>query len=87
MKFSPILLLAVVVSNAFLLSVLFYRVSFVLECLIVGLAILGSRGYKAGLLSRSFGVLWLFLVLNWTTVLALWDASRGRYLIQWSRTS
>src|SRR5262249_54355122 len=76
---SPILLVAVFVINVLLLDMMVYRILLVLQGVMYGSALAGWLCQLFGWRSRVFGPALMFVALNVTTALALWDALRSRY--------
>jgi poly-beta-1,6-N-acetyl-D-glucosamine synthase len=82
---SPVLLYTALLANAALLPAPFYVGLFAAQ---VGfyLAAVGGWGTQLlGLRSRLLGTALMFLALNWTTALAVWDALRARYRVTWTK--
>lgn len=85
--FSPLLLLIVLVTNCLLLELPLYQSLLMAQA---GFYLAAGCGYlvqRAGRRSRLLGPLLMFVSLNLTTLLALWDASRGRYRVTWKRAT
>jgi biofilm PGA synthesis N-glycosyltransferase PgaC len=83
---SPALLAGAVVSNAWLLETSMYRVLFLLQGTLYLAAIAGGICQTCGRRSVLFGPPLMFVALNVTTVLALWDALRSKYQVTWRRS-
>ncbi len=64
------------------LAVLFWAQAVGWLLAILGGVVEGWRGRVSGL-----SLLWMLLVMNWMTILAWWDAFRGRWMVTWRRTS
>jgi biofilm PGA synthesis N-glycosyltransferase PgaC len=82
---SPLLLLSVMASNIALLPIPAYRVLFVLQLGFYGSALAGWFCQRVGRRAICFGPPLMFLTLNLTTLLALWDALRSRYRVTWQK--
>lgn len=80
---SPILLLCLFVTNVGLIQVPVYRVLFCLQMVMYASAIVGWIYQKSGRKSVLFGPSLMFVTLNVTTALALWDACRSKYRVTW----
>lgn len=83
---SPLFLAAIGFSNLALLALPAYRLLLALQGLFYLSAVLGYVYQKRNRRSVLFGPSLMFLALNVTTVLALWDAMRSRYRATWQRS-
>lgn len=83
---SPVLLLLALVSNLLLWDRLPYQVLLGCQAGMYGAALLGWICQGLGLKSRLLGPPLMFVALNLTTALALYDALRGRYRVTWQRS-
>jgi len=84
---SPLLLLLVMATNIMLLTEPVYAVLGTLHAVFYGTALAGWICQRTGRPSLLFGVQLMFLTLNVTTALALWDAARGRFRVTWQRSA
>ncbi len=82
---SPVLLLICLIANVCLVAVPPYAVLLSLQFSFYMLALCGWWYQQAGWKSRCFGTPLMFLTLNLTTALALWDACRARYQVTWQK--
>lgn len=82
---SPLLLLTVLVTNLCLAAVPPYGVLLAMQFSFYVTAVCGWWYQRQGWKSRCFGPPLMFLTLNLTTLLALWDACRSRYRVTWRR--
>ena len=82
---SPILLITVAITNALLLDHPLYRVLGLLHIGFYTSAAIGWFCQRTGRPALLFGLQFMFLTLNWTTLVALGDAIRGRFLVTWQR--
>lgn len=84
---SPLLLMVALVANVLLATTSTYQVLLGAQAMFYLSAIiawaLSLRGRKLPLL----GTVLMFVSMNLTTVLALWDACRGRFRATWQRTT
>lgn len=83
---SPMLLVGAGVFNALLLSVPAYQPLFALQVAMYVSALIGWIYQKCGRRSALFGPPLMFLALNVTTALALWDALRSKYRVTWQKS-
>jgi len=84
---SPFLLLIVLVTNYQLAATsLFYGGLQILQAVFYYGAFAGWMCQRLGRPSAVFGVQLAFMVLNLTTLAALWDAVRGRFRVTWQRS-
>ena len=83
---SPLLLLCVAVTNVMLVGQPIYSLLLLYQACFYCSAIAGWLCQKFGRPSSLFGVQAMFLTLNATTVVALFDALRGRFRVTWQRT-
>lgn len=82
---SPFLLAGLLAANIALLGRPWFSVLAVLQTGFYGAAILGGVAQKAGRKAGFLGIPFMFVALNVTTALALWDALRGRYSAAWKK--
>ncbi len=82
---SPLLLLAVLITNIALVSSPFYRLVLLGQALFYGAAFTGWIFQLIGRRAACCGPPLMFLSLNATTILALWDALRSRYRVTWQK--
>jgi len=82
---SPLLLAICLVSHVALIQDHFYFWLFVGHIFFYYSAFAGWFCQKLGQKSTLFGIQLMFLMLNATTVAALWDAARGRFRVTWQR--
>jgi biofilm PGA synthesis N-glycosyltransferase PgaC len=82
---SPILLLGVLAGNLILLDRPVFIVLFVLQVAFYLLALGGRVAQRKGWSVSYLGVPVMFVALNVTTALALWDALCGRYNAAWKK--
>ena len=80
---SPILLAGLFLFNLALLDRPWFLGLFVLQTLLYLSALMGMIGQRKGWGAGCLGVPLMFVALNLTTALALWDALRGRYNAAW----
>lgn len=83
---SPLFLLGTMAFNLLLLGQPVYRVLFAMQGMMYCSAIVGWMYQKCGRRSVLFGPSLMFLALNVTTTLALWDAMRSRYRVTWQKS-
>lgn len=81
----PFLLPTVLVANGFLLDLGFYRVTMAGQALFYLAAGWGWWRAHRGRRGGGLAVPYLFLSLNVTAALGLWDAVRGKTQVQWAR--
>jgi cellulose synthase/poly-beta-1,6-N-acetylglucosamine synthase-like glycosyltransferase len=84
--FSPVLLLVAAAANLWLASHPIYAVLLMWHVAFYASALVGWWFQKAGRRSVLFGAQLMFVALNATTVVALWDALRGRFRATWQRS-
>lgn len=84
---SPFLLLLLAVSNILLIGEPLYRLLLVFHVCFYYSALAGWCCERLGVKSVLFGLQLTFLALNMTTLVALWDAVRGRFVVTWQRTA
>ncbi len=82
---SPLLLLTAFAANLALWRLPAYQVLFSLQIVMYLAAVVGWIFQKSNRKAGVFGVPLMFLALNVTTALALWDAARGKYKVTWNR--
>lgn len=82
---SPLLLLTTLVTNACLLTAPIYFALFVIQMAFYGAALAGWICQLVGRRAAVCGPPLMFLTLNLTTMLALWDAFRCRYRVTWQK--
>ncbi|MBI1312875.1 glycosyltransferase [bacterium] len=82
---SPLLLAALAVCNVVLFDQPLYRVLGLLHAGFYVSALVGWVCQRIGRPSLLFGLQLMFVTLNATTVIALWDAFRGRFQVTWQR--
>ena len=82
---SPLLLIAVAITNALLLDQPLYRVLGLLHLGFYASAAIGWICQRTGRPALLFGLQFMFLTLNVTTLVALFDAVRGRFQVTWQR--
>ena len=86
--FSPLLLVAALVTNVLLKETHpVYGILLPLQGLFYEAAILGWLFQQSGRRSRWLGPFLMFLTLNLTTVAAMWDALRGKYRVTWRKAT
>ena len=83
---SPLLLLVAAATNLWLASHPIYAVLLMWHVAFYASALVGWWFQRAGRRSVLFGAQLMFVALNATTVVALWDALRGRFRATWQRT-
>lgn len=85
---APPLLLAIAVTNVYLaINSRFYLAILLLQLAFYLAAASGAATQAIGVRLRAFAPAMMFVSLNWTTVLALIDASRGRFNPVWKRAA
>lgn len=84
---SPALLVVMLVANAALAGQPAYRVLLSVHICFYLAALSGYLIQRSGQRSPCFAAPLLFLTLNLTTVLALWDACRGRFRATWQKAT
>jgi biofilm PGA synthesis N-glycosyltransferase PgaC len=82
---SPLLLLILAVCNILLLDNPTYRILGIPHAGFYASALLGWMCQRTGRPSLLFGLQLMFVTLNATTVIALWDALCGRFQVTWQR--
>ncbi len=82
---SPLLLITIFATNLALLYYLFYQFVFVLQLVFYAAALIGWICQLTGRKAPLFGPPLMFLALNITTFLALWDVVRSRYRVTWQK--
>ena len=82
---SPLLLVAALLTNACLLEFSAYRILLILQIAFYTAAAIGWLYQFLGRKAALFGAPLMFVTLNLTTVLALWDAARSRYRVTWQK--
>lgn len=83
---APPLLIVCLMSNVWLAGLSSFYVA--LLCLHIGFYVAAASGavtQAMGVRLKAFAPAMMFVTLNWTTVLALCDASRGRFNAAWKR--
>ncbi len=83
---SPLLLIVGAVTNVWLAFHPIYAVLLMWHVAFYISALVGWWFQRAGRRSVLFGAQLMFVALNATTVVALWDALRGRFRATWQRT-
>lgn len=83
---SPLLLGVAFAANLALVRVPAYRVLFAAQMAMYASSAVGWIYQKSGRKSVLFGPALMFLALNVTTALALWDALRSRYRVTWQKS-
>lgn len=83
---SPLLLVIVAACNAALFDQSLYRMLGLLHAGFYASAVAGWFCQRISRPSRLFGLPLMFVTLNATTALALWDALRGRFQVTWQRS-
>jgi biofilm PGA synthesis N-glycosyltransferase PgaC len=84
---SPLFLVAVGLTNIWLMRLPIYSVLLSLQVALYISAIAGWSAQQMGRRSALFGPSLMFVSLNATTVAALWDALLGRYRATWRKTA
>lgn len=84
---SPVLMAAALVANVLLLDLPAYRILLVLQAGFYAAAIVGWCYQASGRGSRLFGPPLMFVTLNLTTAMALWDALFAKYRVTWQKTT
>lgn len=84
---SPLLMLAALLANFWLLDLPAYRVLLVLQAGFYAAAIVGWCYQASGRGSRLFGPPLMFVTLNLTTAVALWDALFAKYRVTWQKAT
>lgn len=82
---SPVLLIGALAFNALLLDARIYQILLALQGVMYLSALAGWIAQQLGQRSVLFGPSLMFLTLNITTALALWDALRSKYRVTWQR--
>lgn len=82
---SPLLLLVVLITNLALLSLSVYRLLLLAQIAFYSAAAVGWICQCVGRRIACCGPPLMFLTLNMTTLLALWDAMRSRYRVTWQK--
>ena len=80
-----LLLLVVVLSNLALVTYPVYAAILFAQVIFYSAALVGWICQSIGRRVSCFGPPLMFVTLNLTTVLALWDAARSRYRVTWQR--
>ena len=80
---SPILLVGLFLSNLWLLDHLVFELFFVFQSLFYLAALAGLVAQKKGWSAQCLGVPLMFVALNLTTALAIFDAARNRFNASW----
>lgn len=83
---SPLFMLLTLLTNLCLLEIAAYRVLLVFQMGFYCAALVGWCYQAAGRGSRLFGPPLMFVTLNLTTALALWDALFAKYRVTWQKT-
>lgn len=84
---SPLLLVGVLVVHLCLLDQPFYRWLLVGHVAVYMAGLTGWLCQRLGRRSRPLGIPWMFLSMNFTTLVALCDALRGRFRTTWQRAT
>lgn len=84
---SPILLIIAAAANIVLVHTPPYAVLLAVQFSFYVMAIAGWWAQSHGRRSKVFGPALMFLTLNLTTVIALWDAWRSRYRVTWTKAA
>ena len=82
---SPLLLLTALLTNLALVSYPFYRLLFLAQLIFYGAALAGWFCQYIGRRAACCGPALMFVTLNMTTIMALWDALRSRYRVTWQK--
>lgn len=82
---SPLLLIVLLADNLMLLDRPVFRLMGVLQVLFYLVALTGMVAQRCGWKAGFAGIPMMFVSLNVTTALALWDAVRGRYEGAWRK--
>lgn len=84
---SPLMLAGCLITNVSLVGMDCYGAVMGVQAVIYVMAAAGWFGAHRGWSLRALGVPFMFVALNLTTALALIDALRGRYRVQWQRVA
>lgn len=84
---SPALIVGALLSNVALLDLPQYRLMLIGQLAFYAAAVIGFGYQIAGRGSALFGPPLMFVTLNLTTAVALWDALRAKYLVTWQKTA
>lgn len=84
---SPLVMLMAIMTNLCLLEIPVYRVLLVAQIGFYAAALVGLCYQIAGRGSRLFGPPLMFVTLNLTTAVALWDALLSKYRVTWQKTT
>ncbi len=82
---SPLLLVGLAGSNLALLERPSMQAFGAVQAAFYGAALVGGLAQRSGHRAVGFGIPLMFVALNATTALALWDALRGRFRVAWSK--
>lgn len=83
----PLFMVCALISNFFLLDHCFYVLTAAAQILFYTLAALGARRSRLGRRGGALALPYLFVSMNVTAALGLWDALRGRTQVRWARTA
>ncbi|MBI1345262.1 glycosyltransferase [bacterium] len=84
---SPVLLIIAATANIALVNTPPYAVLLAIQFSFYVMAIAGWFAQSHGRRSKLFGPALMFLTLNLTTAVALWDAWRSRYRVTWTKAA
>lgn len=84
---SPLLMALTMATNICLLELPIYRVLLIVQLAFYASALVGWCYQLAGRGSRLFGPSLMFVTLNLTTAVALWDALFANYRVTWQKTA
>lgn len=84
---SPLVMLLAILANLSLLEIPAYRVLLVAQIGFYAAALIGWCYQLSGRGSRLFGPPLMFVTLNLTTAVALWDALLSKYRVTWQKTA
>lgn len=84
---APVFLLVLLLTNLFLLDVLFFRVALGLQLVFYACALFGCLLRESPAGRRIFSVPYAFLILNLFTIMAFSDHVRGRQTALWQKAN
>jgi cellulose synthase/poly-beta-1,6-N-acetylglucosamine synthase-like glycosyltransferase len=84
---SPLLLIGMLAAHLMLLDRPIYQWLMAAHLAVYAAGLTGWLCQRLGRRSRPLGVPWMFLSLNFTTLVALYDAIRGRFRTTWRRAA
>jgi cellulose synthase/poly-beta-1,6-N-acetylglucosamine synthase-like glycosyltransferase len=84
---APALMIIAFVANLFLLSHVFYRVTFALQATFYGMAYVGRNDSLTGFLKRVVSIPYYFVTMNIAIAVGFWRFVRGRQEPHWERTA